>query len=380
MKHIPTSDVDVSKLRKAAKRHTQASPDTKHAAALDAVAVAAGYAHWTHVLVCQEATRAAAPTSPTKHAPARRQYPSLAELGYLPDTVAAIERSVKRNGGLVIVAGGVNGGRTTTLESMCDLDVAINKERIFRWDHSQAESATAGGQGRPADSAGQILGDEGLVSMLRSDVRSMVMDPPHGSRASLVIEQVVFSGHKAYMSMLANSALDILPRMVDEFGFSWDFLRTPRDLDMLVYQRLLPTNCPHCCHSPDDLKVLNLQGGALKEHHRFWERIEKLYGLERGRYRMRNQQGCSHCRKSTTGLGKSTVVSEHIEIDRAFLQAMAPGDTMAQLHRIWRSRSDGRIESASMAGKSIRDCAMHKATLGEIDPQIIELYLGTLVG
>lgn len=54
MQQIPTTDVTVSKLRKAAKLKVR-DESIKLAAALDLVAKAAGYDHWKHVLICAKA-------------------------------------------------------------------------------------------------------------------------------------------------------------------------------------------------------------------------------------------------------------------------------------------------------------------------------------
>jgi hypothetical protein len=59
MRHLPTTAVRVEQLKKQAKR-LKATKGGKHSDLLNAVAKAAGYDHWHHVVLCQERTERSA--------------------------------------------------------------------------------------------------------------------------------------------------------------------------------------------------------------------------------------------------------------------------------------------------------------------------------
>lgn len=202
----------------------------------------------------------------------------------------------------------------------------------------------------------------------------------------LVARQVVESGHSVYTTTHARSSLGITDRFESPaIAMPRELLATPGILKLLVYQALLPANCPHCAKSPSDYaRAYSIQGAALEDHHRYFERLERLYGISRDAYRLRDLHGCPHCQKSElpelNGFAGRTVVSEMVEPDDGMLEYVRVADNIGRDH-YWRSMATPRFDDPNLVGKTAMECAIYKAvrgvengaeSFGSIDPREIE--------
>lgn len=190
-----------------------------------------------------------------------------------------------------------------------------------------------------------------------------------------IARQVLESGHSVFTTTHAKGALGSIDRFCSpQIDIPREVLAAPDILKLLVYQSLLPVNCPHCAINPMDLQS-GLRGTQRDEFEAYWARIERLYQIDRSKYRVRHADGCEHCRKDglpeLNGLMGRTVVCEMVEFDDQMLEFVRDGRKI-ELARHWMSLSDGKYDSANMNGKTSQDCAIYKAAQGLIDPHEIE--------
>lgn len=307
---------------------------------------------------------------------------TLAEAGYLEEHLKIFRRVTRSEGGLVIFAGVVGSGKSTSL-------AALIKELVPPWlkiqsieDPVELEIPLAHQKTVTRDLQSTGV-DAGFLSAARAVYRSAldvlylgeIRDTDTGGLA----RQVVQSGHTVFTTIHADSGLGIIPRLVSpQINVPREVLGAPNMVKLLVYQALLPVLCHHCSTSPDEaLKDpdFGITGAAVAEHHEFWARVERLYGVERGRYRIRHPHGCEHCRKEDlpdlNGLNGRTVVCEMIEPNEE-MQAMIHEGRTRDLYNYWRSLSDGVFDSTDLTGKTAMECAIYKATEGLIDMREIE--------
>jgi type II secretory ATPase GspE/PulE/Tfp pilus assembly ATPase PilB-like protein len=193
----------------------------------------------------------------------------------------------------------------------------------------------------------------------------------------LVARQVAESGHSVYTTTHARSSLGIMDRFSSPaIGVPRDVLATPEIVKLLVYQALLPVSCPDCSKSPNDHAIeAKLHGKELNDHKVYFERLERLYGIDSSRYRLRDHNGCPKCRKEElpelNGFKGRTVVAEMVEPDEQMLSHVLTGNNI-ELNRYWRSLATPRFDDENLVGKTTMECAIYKSVHGLIDPREIE--------
>lgn len=303
---------------------------------------------------------------------------SLEDGGYLPWQLKVLRRAVKSEGGMIVVAGVVNSGKSTTLAQMIR-PIALERKVVGIEDPVELEIEGAY-QSTVARSVSGEGGDNAFVAatkaVFRSSLDALYLGEVRDYASGLVGQQVAESGHSVYTTTHASSALGIINR------FASDVIRMPRQvlsspgfLKLLVYQALLPTNCPHCCMSPDEFKRDFVGVDKHGKHEDYFRLLHSLYAIEPTNFRLRNPLGCEHCRRDElpelNGLLGRTVVAEMVELDETMLELILEGNNV-KLLRHWRAQATPNYTDANLAGKTAMECAIYKAARGEIDPREIE--------
>lgn len=306
---------------------------------------------------------------------------TLEEAGYLPSQIDMLERVIRSRGGLRMMSGEVGSGKSTTIamlmkrlpndikkvsvEDPVEIDVPGTYQKTIARDILASEDD-------PAFKAA-------AGSLFRSALDVLYLGEIRDQQTGLVARQVGESGHSVYTTIHARSALGILDRMCSPaIGVPRDVLASPGMMRLMVYQSLLPTTCPYCGLSPEDHAAKHgLQGADLHKHQEYFGRIESLYNLDTSALRLINKDGCDHCRQhdipDLNGISGRTVVAEMVEPDDQMLEYILAGNSV-ELHRYWRSLSDMDYTSEDLTGKTAMECAILKASSGQIDPREIETH------
>ena len=304
---------------------------------------------------------------------------SLDGAGYLQSHMDILKRVIHSEGGMVVFSGVVGSGKSTSLTSLMTMlphDIKIvsfedpvELEIPYAYQKTITRDLLATGPDPAFNSATRALYRSALDVLYLGEIRDR--------ETGLVARQVAESGHSVYTTTHARSALGIFDRFSSPaIGVPRDVLGTPEIVKLLVYQALLPVTCPHCGKSPDDYaSAFNLSGADLDSHHRYFDRLGQLYGIDPARYRMRDKNGCSHCQKEElpelNGFKGRTVVAEMIEPDEQMLEHVLTGNNI-ELTRYWRSLASARFDDPVLVGKTTMECAIYKAVHGVIDPREIE--------
>jgi general secretion pathway protein E len=304
---------------------------------------------------------------------------SLQEAGYLPWQMAELTRALRSKGGLMTFAGTVGSGKTISLALLMNMlppDVKI----ISMEDPVEVEMPQVHQTSISRDLAGGKESSAmrtGVSAALRSAFDHMIWGEVRDKETGLVVRSVIDSGHSAYTTTHAASALMVLDKYMSPIvEIPRDVLGTPGNIKLNVYQALMPTLCS--CALDNEGFEASLSAQALAEHQAYMAEFNALYKPKsEGRYlRWLNPQGCEQCCNvdlpQLKGVRGRTVVAEMLAPDEHLCELILKGDKVA-MHRYWRSSSDGDIESGNLAGKTALECAVHKAlTLRNIDLRTIE--------
>lgn len=304
---------------------------------------------------------------------------SLESAGYPRSQMEILRRVIHSEGGMTVFSGVVGSGKSTSLAQLLgelpkdikkiSIEDPVELEIPYMYQKTVTRDLTAAGEDKSFKSAVAAIYRSALDVLLLGEIRDVT--------TGMIARQVAESGHSVYTTTHAKGCLGIIDRFASPaIGMPREVLATPDILKVLVYQALLPTTCPHCALTVDQFAASNaLKGDALGEHTRYFDRIQSLYGIEPGKFRLRNPDGCEHCRKADlpelNGFSGRTVVSEMVEPDEEMLKHIMVGNNV-ELTRYWRSLSNSRYDDDDLTGKNAMECAIYKASHGIIDPREIE--------
>ncbi|ALM86940.1 general secretion pathway protein [Bordetella sp. N] len=300
---------------------------------------------------------------------------SLQALGYLDTQVGMLQRACLAEGGAVILAGAVGSGKSTTIAALIralpDTRKIITLEDPVEYLIGNALQNTVG---RSLDESVASVFDAKLRTIKRCAMHDLLVGEIRDAETGRAFMDLAGSGVNLYTTTHAAAAWMIPERLASDFiGISRDFLAIPGVLKLLVWQALLPRLCPACA-----LPLDALYRGADSALQRAWTaRLLDLYALDAASLRVRNPGGCPQCERADLpqllGLKGRTVVAEMIEpgLDEAFLHSVRKRDYV-RLRRQWRDRATTPVTDPDMRGKTAMDCALYKASLGQIDPRDIE--------
>jgi type II secretory ATPase GspE/PulE/Tfp pilus assembly ATPase PilB-like protein len=299
---------------------------------------------------------------------------SLPALGYLPDHLEILDRTLVGDGGGVFLTGRVNSGKSTTIDAM--LALIPDTQKIITIE-DPVEKIRAG---RIANTvARQLTGEPSkvmkakLMNLKRTGFNVLYLGEIRDAETARAAQDVFESGQRLYTTLHAGSAWEI-PGRLEGLGIERGVLATPGNLRLLAYQALIPTNCS-CAIPLRDL--ISSQDDRGKSWAAYADRMTRLFSANLDGVRVRNVDGCPLCRRddlpALNGFRGRTVVAELLEPDEEFCELVARGDPVGMLHYLRALRGEEAYDSPRMVGKSAFDCAAYKMLKGELDPQSVEV-------
>lgn len=299
------------------------------------------------------------------------------QLGYAASHIALLENAAHTPAGFVIFAGVTGSGKTTTLKTFIETHPDNGRDAFYSIE-DPVEYPLRGVHQIPIQR--DLIDREGsgakyaevVAALMRADPGCVLMGEIRDTATARAGQQIVETGHMACATVHAHLLSGIVARLTNaEIGMDRDVLTHPNMLTLLAYQALVPLLCTHCrLTAPEALKH-----PALMAEHRHirlvLDALEQRFHLPVSRFFFRNPLGCPHCgQRGTKGL---TVVAEMLSPDRMWLDLIQQHrDHEALMH--FRSQSDSRHDSPNMAGKTVFEHALYKATQGLVDPRQCERF------
>ncbi|HWP35387.1 MAG TPA: type II secretion system ATPase GspE [Thermodesulfobacteriota bacterium] len=218
----------------------------------------------------------------------------LADIGMEPDTLAKMERLIRRPNGIILVTGPTGSGKTTTLYAALSRINSPDKNIITVEDPIEYQIRGVGQiQVNPKI---DLTFANGLRSILRQDPDVIMVGEIRDTETAEIAIHASLTGHLVFSTLHTNDAPGAITRLVD-MGIE-PFLVSSSVIAILA-QRLVRLVCPACVEyyrpSPAELVDLGIDAAALPAR-----------GLARGR-------GCTECMR--TGYRGRTGIYELMLVD-----------------------------------------------------------------
>ncbi|UOD51239.1 ATPase, T2SS/T4P/T4SS family [Orrella daihaiensis] len=305
--------------------------------------------------------------------------PSLDELGYDPTQYAAMLRATHGHGGLVVFAGLVGSGKSTSLAALMKLIPTTRKiitlEDPVEYVIDNALQCPVAGFDAQAVT-GQLASK--LKTIKRSAAHDVLIGELRDTLGGQAVVDLVLAGTNVYTTVHASSALQILTRLSsDLIGVPESLLVMPGFIKLLVYQVLLKQLCTACSQSASDWLAsadgLPDQPQSLLSDKLEW--LERLAQVTNGNWqdwRFRNHAGCAACQRHEdshgTGYRDRLLIAEMIE------PAALPGFYPALAGRsLWQQVASWQLAAGTQASEltgylPVVNAAQVHLNQGLIDP------------
>lgn len=299
----------------------------------------------------------------------------LQKLGYTDQQVKELVNISSRPIGSLIIAGVTGSGKSTTLKNLL---MYINAHAGFKIKIYSIEDP-------PEYNIAKITQipvvipkefdpkrDESpfakpIKACMRGDPDIIMIGEVRDNITSDLTKKAVQSGHQVLTTVHATSALGIIERFLD-FGLSRSVLGAPDFLTGLLYQKLLPLVCTHCC---TNLKEVINSEDVTEDHVHLYQRIVANIGsnISKATLNLRNPDGCEKC--GYQGIKGRSVCAEVIMLDLNMIELVA-SDRTIDLIKYWRGLSDNDLFSLNMRGKTCMEHGFQKVISGLVCPYDLE--------
>lgn len=226
-----------------------------------------------------------------------RFLPPLADLGYSGPQQRQIDELQWSAGGLAVISGETNSGKSTTLTSLMagmpdtemiieiadPIEIEFDHVTHVEFDH-YAEAAESRFRG--------MLG--GLV---RQNPDTLFIGEVRDLQSATAAIDMSLQGKRVWGTVHSHSCLTTISRL-EHLGIDVNLLAQPGFLNGVINQSLVPIVCEHCCRTKLDDDVLT-------------SRLQHKYQSDELRFH--HADGCSRC---TRGISDQTVVAEVMSFPR----------------------------------------------------------------
>ena len=174
----------------------------------------------------------------------------LETLGYDSIQLKSINELASRPSGLVVMAGGVGSGKSTSIVGILHEELEMHKSRlrIITVEDPPEREIPGATQVPVVRKRGTAAGDEfsfAIRGALRCDPDTLMVGEIRDLQSAVLAIKFAQSGHRVYTTIHASTALGIVGRLVG-LGVDSTLLCMPDVLKGLVYQTLVPQLCPSC--------------------------------------------------------------------------------------------------------------------------------------
>ena len=302
--------------------------------------------------------------------------PQLERLGYTPQQQQILLEASSSAWGGVFISGITGSGKTTTLSSLLRHLAQGRRRKIISIEDPveyNIPGVTHLSIQRQSQKQSHNPFELAMLAFLRMDpdvgMFGEVRDRFSGSMAHTAIQ----TGHKLLTTVHATSALSIVSRLTSEqIGLRREDVCDPDFLSLLVYQSLVPLNCPHCSVPAEKVHPKKI----LRTY-------ESLFKLDTAKIRSASDQGCLHCRveglqlpeEGHAGIKGMTVTAEVVSVDAPLLQLLRDHQDM-QARAYWMSKRTAAFDQPDMNGKEAWGHALYEVSQGRLDPFHFERCFG----
>lgn len=262
----------------------------------------------------------------------------LDRLGLDEGMLATLRLMMARPEGILLVTGPTGSGKTTTLYSMLN---HINTENVnimtledpVEYPMSMIRQSSVG-------DAAKLDFANGIRSLMRQDPDIILVGEIRDEDTAEMAFRAAMTGHQVYSTLHTNSALGIIPRLLD-IGVKPDIMAG--NIIGAVAQRLVRRLCPHCksAYAPSDLEI-KLLGDVSKIPNSLYRAV-----------------GCEKCDQS--GYRGRMSILEILRFDRDIDELIVRRATYREIDSLARERG-----YRPMAEDAIRRVILGETSLDEV--------------
>lgn len=302
--------------------------------------------------------------------------PEVENLGYSPWQLERIKEASASAWGGIFVAGVTGSGKTTTLSSLLNRLARAGQRKIISIEDPveyQVPGVTHLSIRRNMGDLQRNPFEAAMLAFLRMDPDIGMFGEIRDKVSAQMAHAAIQTGHKLLTTVHATSALGIVARLTSQqIGLLREDVCSPEFLSLLMYQSLVPRNCPQC-NVPAE-QVMEVQ--TLKA-------FETHFGLDTAKMRSASDQGCPHCRVQGLdhtdgkhiGVKGVKVCAEVIPVTHELLHLLGrKEDIQARDH--WLAQRRSGFDDEDMLGKEAWGHALYEVSSGVLDPYHFELAFG----
>lgn len=241
-----------------------------------------------------------------------RGIPTLEELGYDDHARKIILKTIKKTFGLFLITGPTGSGKSTTLASVLNI---LNREEIniVTLEDPIEYFVKGTNQSQIKPDIGYTFAN-GLRSILRQDPDVVMVGEIRDNESAELCVNAGLTGHFVLSTLHTNSAMDVVPRMVDMKVEPFLLAST---LKSMVAQRLARRICTNCKQKikvePEVVKQVRSELAKVPIY-MLQERlpgVKKLEDIDESFFY--EGQGCAHCKN--TGYQGRLAILEIIDVN-----------------------------------------------------------------
>ena len=273
----------------------------------------------------------------------------LGESGYSDHQVSLIKRICMAPGGLILITGETNSGKSTTMAALMDSS-SRNQRMIEIADPCEVEfdHCTHVELDHYRDDAGEAFKNI-LAATVRQNPDALVLGEIRDEITAQAAQNMAIQGKRVFSTLHTQSCVAAIPRLAS-FGVDHHLLSLREFIAGIVNQNLVPLVCQNCCREQHD--------DAGRDR-----RYRALFGSV---VRYINHAGCNEC---VSGVAGQTLVAEVYPffLDRKDAHKYISNHELFRLETYM--KREFNIESK-------QDHARSKVLRGLIDPALTEEIIG----
>ncbi len=259
---------------------------------------------------------------------------TLERLGFDETAMAMLRKHVREPYGMVLVTGPTGSGKTTTLYAALS-EINTGHDKIITIE-DPVEYQLPGVLQIPVNEKKGLTFARGLRSILRHDPDKIMVGEIRDPETAQIAVQSALTGHLVFTTVHANNVFDVVGRFLHMQVDPYSFVSS---LNLILAQRLVRVNCPHCAEPDAPAPELLAASGLTPE---------AAAGSD-----FRAGRGCGHCRGS--GYRGRKAIAELMPLNDEIRELIAAGAPIRQIK-----------QAAARAGVSLlRESALQLVRRGE---------------
>ena len=260
---------------------------------------------------------------------------SVGNLGFSVQNEMLFRRLCHQPGGMVLITGPVNSGKTTTLYAA--LSEINTPERNIMTIEDPPEYRIEGVNQIQVNKKTGMTYAAGLRAMLRSDIDEIVLGEIRDAETAEMAVRAALTGHLLFSTLHTKDALGAVFRLLD-MGVPAYLLAAA--LTGVVAQRLVRRLCPHCREPSEEALPAWAEGASPTG--RLWRAA-----------------GCAAC--GGTGFSGRLALQELLVVDAALQQAIVHRAGLEEMREL-----AGRQGMRTLAEDGIEKALQGRTTLSEV--------------